>query len=148
ENFLEIKAISPYPTSYLLTAIIGPDYIDAVSDIDNGTIGPSDGDYGYWVRFRYQRDANLFKWRSPYLGASFVRGPENGQFIDINNSQRLHDKAYFTYGERESWYLSSIETATHKAYMCAKADRVDAIGAAAPFQNTVPTSNFARPWRL
>src|SRR5207248_733444 len=90
ENFLEIKAISPYPTSYLLTAIIGPDYIDAVSDMHGGTVGPSDGDYGYWVRFRYQRDSQLFKWRSPHLGASFVRGSENGQFINTNNSQRLH----------------------------------------------------------
>jgi hypothetical protein len=151
EGFLEIKTISPYPTSYLLTAIIGPDYVDAVSNGVDGTVGPSDGDYGYWVKFRYERDAADFRWRTPYLGVSFVRGPENGQFVDTTGGQRLHDKGYFTYGARESWHLSSIETATHKAYMCVNTkDRTDAIGAGAvtPFQNAIPASGFARSPRL
>ncbi len=42
EKLLEIKQLSAYPTSYLLTAVIGPDYIDS-----DGIPGPSDGDTGY-----------------------------------------------------------------------------------------------------
>jgi hypothetical protein len=162
EGFLEIKKVSPYPTSYLLTAIVGPDYIDAVRDVDAGTIGPSDGDFGYWVRFHYERDTQSFKWRAPFFGASYVRGPENGQFVNVNSSQRLHDKGYFTYGERESWYLSTVETATHKAYLCVnKTDRTDGIGAAGGVgsgaggltagltqQQPSDVQGFARPWRL
>lgn len=142
ENFLEVKEVSPYPTSYLLTAIIGPDYVDA-----DGIAGPSDGDYGNWVKFTYEKDAQLFKWRTPYTGASFVRGPENGRYA--YGKEQLRDKGYFTYGERESWYLSAIETATHKAYMCVdKNGRSDAIGAASVDQQAVPHAGFAKPWRL
>ena len=149
EQLLEIKQLSAYPTSYLLTAIIGPDYVDS-----DGIPGPSDGDVGYWVKFNYRLASPNFQWRTPFLGASFVRGPDNGRYV-IDN-ERLSDKGYFTYGSREAWYLSSIETATHKAFMCVdRTGRIDAVSAARVDQiegdvddiNT-PTSLFQKPWRL
>jgi hypothetical protein len=148
EKMLEIKSMGPYPTSYLLTAVLGADYIDA-----DGVPGPSDGDYGYWIKFHYVRDQDAqgtpraFKWRIPFVGASFVRGPDNGRFV--TGSERFGDVGSVTYGERESWYLASIETATHEAFMCvSRSDRRDAIGAASLTQNTPPASGFAIPWKL
>jgi hypothetical protein len=145
EQLLEIKKLSPYPTSYLLTAIIGPDYIDS-----DGVPGPSDGDVGYWVKFNYALASPTFQWRTPYIGASFVRGPDNGRYIVQN--ERLSDKGYFSFGAREAWYLTSIETATHKAFMCvdrnARRDGISAgISDAAIGQNETPMS-FETPWRL
>ena len=117
--------------------------------------GPSDGDFGYWVRFNYTRDAEtpgvprLFQWRIPFVGAAFVRGPDNGRFIA--STERFGDKGYVTYGKRESWYLASIETATHRAFMCVdRSSRPDGIGATDRRQTEAPTStdHFARPWKL
>lgn len=142
EKFLEIKKLPPYATSYLLDVVLGPDYVDA-DDVP----GPSDGDYGYWVRFNYEKDAQPFKWRSPYLGARFVRGGDNGVYVV--GTERRGDKGFVTYGEREAWHLASIETASHRALFCANAtSRPDAIGAASRSQHVAPDSGFARARRL
>lgn len=148
EKLLEVKSLPAYPTSYLLTAILGTDYIDA-----DGIPGPSDGDFGYWVRFNYVRDqdpqgkARPFAWRIPFVGASFVRGPDNGRFI--TGTERLGDKGFVTYGERESWYLDSIETSTHKAFLCtSRTARLDAGAAASAGQNTAPANPAVKAWRL
>jgi hypothetical protein len=142
EEMLEIKKLSPYASSYLLTAVLGPDYIDS-----DGIPGPSDGDVGYWVKFNYVLATPDFKWRIPYLGASFVRGPDNGRYVV--GTERLSDKGYFTFGSRETWYLASVETATHKAFMCTdRIGRRDAISAVDPAQIETPTAGFERPWKL
>ena len=107
EHYHHIKKLSPYVTAYLLTAILGPDYIDA-----DGTPGPSDGDFGYWVRFDYENEGD-FPWRRPYYGARFIRGHDNGP--DVLGHQRLGDKAFVTYGKREEWYLKEIHTQSHYA---------------------------------
>src|SRR5207244_491212 len=57
------------------------------------------------------------------------------------------------YGAREAWYLSSIETATHKAFMCVDRNaRRDAISAVDRRQNATPDPNAIpapqRPWKL
>lgn len=141
DELLEVKSVSPYASTYMLTAVIGTDYIDT-DDVP----GPSDGDYGYWVRFHYER-APDFKWRTPYGGASFVRGPENGRFA--SGKEDLRDYGYLTYGERESWYLSSVETATHQAYFCVnKTARTDALAASGAAQSAGGTSAEPKPWRL
>jgi hypothetical protein len=142
EQLLEIKKLSPYPTSFLLTAIVGPDYVDT-----DGIPGPSDGDVGYWVKFNYSLASTDFNWRTPYVGASFVRGPDNGRYIV--GAERLSDKGYFSYGTRESWYLASVETATHKAFMCTdRIGRRDAVSAVDPGQIQAPLNGPERPWKL
>ena len=141
EKFLEIKQVSPYAAAYQLTAIVGADYVDA-----DAIAGPSDGDYGYWVKFNYEKDLTPFKWRTPYTGASFIRGTENGAYAF--GKERMHDKGYFVYGERENWYLSTIETATHKAYFCVDRTRPDARGVDGIGQSAGPTASSVRPARL
>lgn len=108
ERYLHVKKLSPYAVTYLLTAVLGPDYVDA-----DGIPGPSDGDTGYWVRFDYEKQAGLLAWRRPFYGVRFVRGNDNGPYVV--GQQRRADKGVFSYGTREEWYLKEIHTASHVA---------------------------------
>src|SRR6185437_12233420 len=67
-----------YATTYLLTSITTPDYVDRKLD------GPTDDDYGGWTQFIYSRlwgstiksrtdslISNWYHWRSPYTGFLF-----------------------------------------------------------------------------
>jgi len=101
DEFKSVTRTPSYPHSHLLTSVLGTDYID----IDN-VAGPSDGDYGYWVKFNYIRAHEGFKWRTPYTGASYDAG-SNGTYED--------DKISFSYGEKEIWYVATVETKTHIA---------------------------------
>lgn len=109
----------PYAHSYMLTSIYGADYTDLTGN------GPSDDDFGYWVKFQYKKDAGNYKWRAPYFGANFMEG----QF-----SKNSDNKASYLYGERENWYLDTAETKTHIAIFYTS-PREDAKGAAKEFQN-------------
>lgn len=110
-QFYSRKEITyPYAHAFLLTEILGPDYIDA----DNIT-GPSDGDFGYWVKFEYRKkvlnnaslnDTDVYKWRAPFDGASYIKGL-NTTFED--------DKGAYTYGTKEMYYLSKASTKSHIA---------------------------------
>jgi len=88
-----------YPTSWLMTAIVGPDYIDA----DN-IPGPSDGDIGYWVKFKYVKTSDDYTWRTPFHGMSYNGG-------DMEN---LKDESYsVSCGVKEVYYPYSIESSSH-----------------------------------
>ena len=105
-------AKTPYATSYLLTEITSPNYIDRTLD------GPTNDDFGGWTRFNYNMEYgspggiskamgnNWYRWRSPYKGLLFKRN---------NVSDTRDDVGYFTSGEKEMYYLESIETKTHIA---------------------------------
>ncbi len=88
---------SPYATSWMLTAITGPDYVDR--DV---VTGPSDNDWGYWVKFDYTSSEYPSLWRSPYEGTS----PGVNPSVDVE---------MFSFGAREHVVLSRIETPTHLA---------------------------------
>ncbi len=88
-----------FATSWLITSIKGPDYIDR--DNDNNL---SNGDWGYWIKFEYDRIQSPQIWRAPYTGYA--------QGIDSYNHN-------YSLGVREVFYLSSIETETHKAIFTA-----------------------------
>jgi hypothetical protein len=90
-----------YAHSYLLTSILGMDYVD-MDDV----AGPSDKDLGYWVKFNYLKAHDNYKWRSPYKGAIYNKGYETS-FTD--------GKGLYSYGEKEIWYVATAETKTHIA---------------------------------
>lgn len=90
-----------YAHSYLLTSILGMDYVDF-----DGISGPSDGDLGYWVKFDYAKAHDNFKWRSPYDGALYNKGYETSS---------KDGKGHYSYGEKEIWYVATAETKTHIA---------------------------------
>lgn len=101
DRYLSRTVMPAYAHSYLLTAILGSDYIDV-----DGTPGPSDGDFGYWVKFEYELAEATYQWRAPFYGANFNRGLLN---------KKGDNKGSYLYGEKELWYLSKAETQSHIA---------------------------------
>ncbi len=93
--------VSPhkYATSWLLTAITGPDYVDNNMD---GIVNI--GDVGYWVCFNYGKWTDGYMWQSPY----FI-----GQ-KRINNSGNVMLPR--SWGRKQIYYLDEIITASHTAY--------------------------------
>jgi hypothetical protein len=100
DHFYSATTLPPYAHDYLLTAIVAPDYVDLTGN------GPSDDDFGYWVKLKYDRTSTNYRWRMPFYGANLMKG-----YLSTDND----DKAGLTYGEKEIWYVSSIETKTHIA---------------------------------
>jgi hypothetical protein len=99
EEYYNKTELPPYAYSYLLTSILGTDYVDVNLN------GPDDADYGYWVKFTYEKVANDYVWKAPYLKANYIKGFE---------SSAADNKAAFTQGAKEVYYLAQAETKTHK----------------------------------
>lgn len=101
---------SPYPSMYLLTEILSPDYIDRSNN------GPTPDDLGGYVLFNYEREAggndkkgaltDWYRWRTPYKGLHYQRNSFSDPMDDVGTVQS---------GYKEIYYLNSIETRTHKA---------------------------------
>lgn len=110
-----------YAHSYLLTAIVSPDYVD-VSDN-----GPDDGDFGNYTKFEYEKVYNTakasdkFGWRMPYEGGK-ANFNENGKSIEND------DQGNLVYGEKELWFVKKITTKNYVAVF-ELGDRHDAIAA-------------------
>ncbi len=101
-----------YATSYLLSAILSPDYVDKTGD------GVTPDDAGTAIKFNYSKLPYAYKWRTPYQAATLnkclLADPED-------------DKASIVYGTKEVWYVQSIESKTKIAYFITQ-DRSDAVG--------------------
>lgn len=118
-HFFEKKEIPAYPHSYLLTSVLGPDYIDVTGD------GLTDDDLGYWIKFNYVNTGD-YKWRTPFVGANYIEGQA---------AKKADNKGTFHYGERETWHLASMESKTHIVEFSISDTRTDARGAASYIQN-------------
>lgn len=110
---------APYATSYLLTGITSPDYIDRKHD------GPTDDDFGGYTKFTYNRayggTGSWYKWRMPYAGLSYSRNELSNPKDDLGSVAE---------GEKEIYYLETVETKTHYAvfYTSLRNDGFDANG--------------------
>lgn len=103
DKFLKKIELPKYAHAYLLTSIIGPDYVDVTAD------GVSEDDLGYWVKFTFKKtttNEDPYKWRNPFSKAHYLEGWK---------SDPRDDKGSFTYGEKEIWYLVGAETKSHIA---------------------------------
>ncbi len=101
------RRATAYASNYLLTNIFSPDYKDA-----DGVAGPSEGDFGGWTKFSYNKKhgyqkSEWYKWRMPYNGYLYNLG---------SNSDVKDDLANFSTGKKEVYYLKAIETSTHIAF--------------------------------
>jgi hypothetical protein len=91
-----------YAHSFLLTAIVSADYADVTSN------GISDDDIGDAVKFNYSKVcgiANPFGWRAPF-------GTDSATFNQGLKTDYRDDKGNYTFGQKELWYLHSIESKT------------------------------------
>lgn len=113
-NGTNVTYSTPVATSFLLTTILTPDYID----IDNNGVSPND--VGGYTKFSYHKATNKdrkpasVKWRTPYKGYYYSKG---------NLTDLRDDYASVQFGEREEFYLDSIETKTHIAYFITNKSR-------------------------
>jgi hypothetical protein len=99
ENYFNAEDIPAYAHSFLLTGIMSPDYVDITGD------GISDDDLGDAVKFTYSKVngiKNPFGWRAPYV--------DSASYNEGLRTDGRDDKGSYTYGEKEMWYLHSIES--------------------------------------
>ncbi len=99
DHFYSKTTLPPYPHSYLLTAVLSPDYIDLTGD------GPTEDDLGNYVKYNYSKLSKNYNWRSPLSSSANMASYSKGQ-----NHTSSDDRGSYTYGEKEVWYLQSIET--------------------------------------
>lgn len=115
DHYYQSTQTPAYAHSYLLTSVLSSDYID------NDTIGgPSTGDMGTYTHFNYVKTNADYKWRVP-MGDHKANG-NKGLLSDQND-----DKANYLYGEKETWYLESIESKNYIAVF-ETANRADGLG--------------------
>lgn len=114
QEYYSRQTTPAYAYGFLLTSILSPDYVDIQAD------GPSPDDYGTYTRFNYSKQEYPFRWRSPM--------EENQAFFQEQTLSKADDNiGSYTYGEKEVWYLQSIETRNYIALFYTS-DRDDALG--------------------
>ncbi len=108
---MDQQEMPAYTHSYLLTELLSPNYVDVTGN------GLTEDDMGDGIKFNYSK-ADDYKWRTP-IGTKTATYSE-GLKTDIKD-----DKAHYIYGEREAWYLYSIESKNMVARFYVKNDRKD-----------------------
>jgi hypothetical protein len=104
DGYFQSEEIPPYAHSFLLTALLSSDYVDVKDD------GITDDDLGDAVKFNYTRlnyGAGRFvnqKWRTPQAGNN------SASFSEGLKTESQDNKGFYSYGERESWYVHSLES--------------------------------------
>ncbi|HYF68642.1 MAG TPA: hypothetical protein VD884_10920 [Ohtaekwangia sp.] len=107
----------PYASAYLLTEIVTPDYVDKPL-VGEKSDGPTANDLGGYTRFNYQKitdSENYYKWRAPYSGLFYSKN---------SHSDPKDDLGSYSEGEKEIYYLQSVETKSHVAIFVLE-DRLD-----------------------
>jgi hypothetical protein len=101
-NYFSSEEMPAYAHSFLLTGVLSPDYVDLTGD------GITDDDLGNAIKLNYSKIRGLgnpYKWRIPYVTDSATYNPS----LKTDNRD---DKGSYVYGEKELWYLHSIESKT------------------------------------
>lgn len=121
-----------YAHSYMLTAVLSSNYVDVLSD------GPSPDDLGNYIKYTYGEYNALegvyepqvpnFKWRTPSVSDADKMNANYAEGL-INNEG--DDRGNYVYGEKQIWYLYSIETKTFTEKFTLL-DRADGLGADGP----------------
>ncbi|MCU0436196.1 MAG: hypothetical protein MUC87_22255 [Bacteroidia bacterium] len=117
DNYFSETETPGYAHSYLLTAVLSPDYVDY-----DQTEGPSAGDLGSYTKLNYIKTSANFKWRTP-IDANTRSANYNEGLRSVTDD----DKGSYVYGEKEIWYLNTIETKNYVAVF-SLSDREDGLG--------------------
>lgn len=122
DGYVQSTVTPAYAHSFLLSGILSPDYVDVTGN------GITEDDLGDAVKFNYSRIKSggkiNYKWRTPLTDL------DSANFNPGNRSEKKDDKGIISYGERESWYLQSIESKTMIAlfYVSGRSDGKGAKG--------------------
>lgn len=116
DHFFSKTTTPAYAHSYFLTAVLSPDYVD-----NDGVDGPSENDMGHYTKFNYKKNtaSNRFRWRVP-MGTNTATANEG-------LTSKTDDQGSYIYGEKEVWYLESIENKNYIAFF-EKVNRADGLG--------------------
>lgn len=104
DGYFTSQETPAYASSFLITGLLSPDYVDVTND------GITEDDLGGAVKFNYTKSDDLHKWRSPRRNAA---APADNAWATMNDglkSEKKDNKAIISYGEREVWYMQSIES--------------------------------------
>ncbi|MEQ8908167.1 MAG: hypothetical protein RIC95_03165 [Vicingaceae bacterium] len=112
DHYFSSTKTPSYAHSYLLTSKLSPDYQDITGD------GVTPDDIGNAYKFNYHRTTSSYRWRTPYEGNTYSQGY-------LSNDQ--DEKGSYTYGEKELWYLHTIQSKNQVAEFYTS-EREDALG--------------------
>lgn len=102
DHFYSSTTVPAYAHSFLLTSILSPDYSDRTGN------GLSEDDYGNYIKLSYTNvnsESSPFKWKTPYNTGS----ASEASYLENNKTYTDDDLGAYTYGEKEMWYVNSIE---------------------------------------
>ncbi|MBO9636387.1 MAG: hypothetical protein J7578_25015, partial [Chitinophagaceae bacterium] len=102
DNFFSSQEMPAYTHAFLLTGILSDDYSDLTGN------GITDDDPGNAVKFNYSKICgvkNPFKWRAP-------AARDSATYNEGFRTDYRDDKGTYVYGEKELWYLHTIESKT------------------------------------
>ncbi|TSJ46561.1 hypothetical protein [Fluviicola chungangensis] len=118
DNYYSATETPAYAHSFMLSAVLSDDYIDS-----DGDKGPTPNDLGSYVSFEYS-EPKTNKWRSPIQA--------NTAFYNEGlRSDPTDDKASYSYGEKDLYYIKKITTKNFVAVFETE-PRKDGRGAAGP----------------
>lgn len=123
DGYVQETTTPAYAHSFLLTGLLSPDYVDVTGN------GITEDDLGDAVKFNYHRVTNTdnsiayHNWRTPLSTSN------EANFNAGHRTENKDDKGIIAYGERESWYLQSIESKTMIALFFLGNNRHDGKGA-------------------
>lgn len=100
DGYVQSQETPAYASSFLLSGLLSPDYVDVTGN------GITEDDLGGAVKFNYTKSAGLHKWRTPRNNST----ANLSHFNEGTRSEKKDNKATISYGEREAWYLNSIES--------------------------------------
>lgn len=105
DNYYQATYTPAYAHSYLLTAVLSPEYMDILGD------GLTEDDLGSYTKLTYTRTDADFRWIAPIqAAASDNSGTNKAQYNPGYWSDIRDDKGNYTIGSREMWYIHSIES--------------------------------------
>ena len=143
DNYFTSSETPAYAHSYMLTAVLSPDFVDMTGN------GPSQDDLGSWTQLNYKRlesaGQSTYHWRVPV------------EANEANHSEGLKsdpddERGSYVYGTKEIWYVTSIENKNYVAifHTSPRADGYGASGengglGALPMHKLDKISLYARP---
>lgn len=102
DHYYKKQKTPAYATGYLLTSIMSPDYYDVKND------GITEDDLGNAIKFNYFKSGTT-NWRAPF-------NESKAKWNKGNLSDPDDDKGSLVYGQRENWFLHSIESKKEVAH--------------------------------
>jgi hypothetical protein len=135
DGYVQIQETPAYASSFLLSGLLSPDYVDVTGN------GITEDDLGNAVKFNYTKSADLHKWRTPRKNIA-AGAPDQASFNEGIRTEKRDNKAIISYGEREVWYLNSIESKAMIAIFRTDT-RNDAKGVISPFNGRINTAENA-----